>query len=67
MLSDLIHEANEEDAMGAPQKRVEPLDEEIVVLRGALQTLYDLLEAYGPSWYTDEERQSAEYALRFRT
>ena len=65
MLSDLIHEANEEDAMGAPQKRIEPRDEEIVVLRGALQTLYDLLEAYGPSWYTDEERQAAEYALRF--
>ena len=67
MLSDLIHGANKEDAMGARQKRIEPLDEEIVVLRGALQTLYDLLEAYGPSWYTDEERQSAEYALRFRT
>jgi len=49
--------------MVAPQKRIEPPDEEIVVLRGALQTLYDLLEAFAPSWYTDEARESAEYAL----
>ena len=53
--------------MGAPQKRIEPLDEEIVVLRKALQSLYDLLEEFAPSWYTEEERESAEYALRFRT
>lgn len=36
-------------------------------LQEALQMLYDLLEGYGPSWYTEEHHDKAEAALRFVT
>ena len=36
-------------------------------LQEALQMLYDLLEEYAPSWYTEEHHDKAEAALRFVT
>jgi len=38
---------------------------EVVKLREALKTLYDLLEEYAPPWYTEEHPDKAEAALRF--
>ena len=32
-------------------------------LRGALRTLYELLEEYSPSWYTKEHHKQAKAAL----
>jgi hypothetical protein len=37
---------------------------EVLKLREALKTLYDLLGEYAPSWYT-EHHEKAEAALRF--
>jgi hypothetical protein len=39
--------------------------DEVVKLREALKMLYDLLEQYAPSWYTEEHHDKAEAALRF--
>jgi hypothetical protein len=33
-------------------------------IREALKMLYDLLEEYAPSWYTEEHHDKAEAALR---
>lgn len=33
-------------------------------LADALEELYELLEEYGPSWYTQEHREKAESALQ---
>jgi hypothetical protein len=47
-----------------------PLDDakhraaEVLKLREALKMLYDLLEKYAPSWYTEEHHNKAEAALR---
>jgi hypothetical protein len=38
---------------------------EVLILRDALTMLYDLLEDYAPTWYTDEHRNKVEAALRF--
>jgi hypothetical protein len=38
---------------------------EVVKLREALKMLYDLLEDYAPSWYTEEHHDKAEAALHF--
>ena len=38
---------------------------EVLKLREALKMLYDLLEQYTPSWYTEEHHDKAEAALRF--
>jgi hypothetical protein len=38
---------------------------EVLKLREALKTMYDLLEEYAPSWYTEEHHEKAEAALRF--
>ena len=38
---------------------------EVLKLREALKTLYDLLEEYAPSSYTEEHHDKAEAALRF--
>ena len=38
---------------------------EVLKLQEALKTLYDLLEKYAPSWYTEEHHDKAEAALRF--
>ena len=38
---------------------------EVLKLREALKTLYDLLEEHAPSWYTEEHHDKAEAALRF--
>jgi hypothetical protein len=38
---------------------------EVMKLREALKTLYDLLEVHAPSWYTQEHHDKAETALRF--
>ena len=37
---------------------------EVLKLREALKILYDLLEEYAPSWYTEEHHDKAEAALR---
>ena len=37
---------------------------EVRELREALKMLYDLLEDYAPSWYTEEYHAKAEAALR---
>jgi hypothetical protein len=37
---------------------------EVLKLQEALQMLYDLLEEYAPSWYTEEHHDKAEAALR---
>jgi len=37
---------------------------EVRELREALKMLYDLLEDYAPSWYTEEYHDKAEAALR---
>ena len=37
---------------------------EVLKLREALKTLYDLLEEHAPSWYTEEHHDKAEAALR---
>lgn len=37
---------------------------EIVKLREALQSLYNLLEMYAPAWYKKEHHDQADAALR---
>ena len=55
----------------AQKERTMPLDDtkqgaaEVLKLREALKMLYDLLEEYAPSWYTEEHHDNAEAALRF--
>lgn len=36
---------------------------EVLQLREALKTLYDFLEEYAPSWYTEDHHDKAEAAL----
>ncbi len=43
----------------------ENCDSEVLKLREALKMLYDLLEAYGPFWYTREHHDKAQEALRY--
>lgn len=40
------------------------LSAQVLKLREALKMLYELLEAYGPMWYTEEHHDKAEAALR---
>jgi hypothetical protein len=40
------------------------LSAQILELREALKMLYDLLETYAPSWYTEEHHNNADAALR---
>ena len=57
--------------MRAQKERAMPLDDakrraaEVLKLREALKILYDLLEGYAPSGYTEEHHDKAEAALRF--
>jgi hypothetical protein len=51
----------------------ESLEHEVAGLRknqkqllGALRLLFDLLEAYAPSWYTEEHHNKALAALRLQ-
>jgi hypothetical protein len=50
--------------MCASQESDGPPENRILVLRGPLQTLYDLLEEYAPTWYTKADHDSAASALR---
>lgn len=52
----------------------ESLEHEVAELRenqrhllSALQLLFDLLEAYAPSWYTEEHHKQALAALRLQS
>jgi hypothetical protein len=51
--------------MCASEERNRPLDCDIEDLRGALNTLYELLEAHAPMWYTEVHRAKAAAALQF--
>lgn len=46
------------------ERRVAELERERVQLAGALRSLYQLLEEYGPAWYTKDHHERAELALR---
>ena len=50
--------------MSLLQESGRPMDDKIAVLGGALERLFDLLEAYSPVWYTEADRDLAETALR---
>jgi hypothetical protein len=52
--------------MCALLKRNTSLDAEKLELRGALNTLYDLLEAHAPTWYTEADHDKAADALHCR-
>jgi hypothetical protein len=54
--------ARKSDAMS--QDYVKHQAAEAQKLREALKMLYDLLEDYAPSWYTEEHHDRAEAALR---
>ena len=49
-----------------PPDETQHLAAEVLQLREALKMLYDLLEEYAPSWYTEDLRDKAQAALRSR-
>jgi len=55
---ELDKSSSAEDAL-ADAEHVQPVD-----AREVLVELFDLLEEYGPSWYTEEHRDRAIAALR---
>jgi len=50
----------------SPFRQSLPSEFDPQALRDALSDLYNLLEDYAPSWYTQEYREKAEGALHVR-
>lgn len=57
--------AHEEGRRSIENEVVEFRDSQRELVR-ALQTLFDLLEQYAPSWYTEEHHNQALAALRLQ-
>jgi hypothetical protein len=55
-----VPEALQQGLGGVPDARAETTQQ----LEDALLELYNLLESYAPSWYTQEHHNRAESALR---
>ena len=60
-----LNEIREQVVRGSGSRGSDRRPNNSLRLREALSDLYQLLEEYAPSWYTEQYREKAQAALRY--